>query len=503
MILPKRIRVLGVLLLLIVASTGGVYAYQRMSSSPAATCSNALGEARVLRSQLAPPTTFGGVTEYSLPAPLKAPNAAVVAPDGTVWFGEQSVPGVAHFYPNNRTLVEYAWPFNYPSPPSPGGVCGNKSDMWGVTLWKGKVWASDTAGNQLVALDPSTDRFSTVRLPTNSSYPYTLTNGPNGNLWFTELFGSKIGELTPNGTLREYPLPGGANAAPTQILFANSTTGYYDDVGEAGADNGAVYSFDVNHFAPALVGDQRLNEPSGITLARGALWVALHGSSSVASYNFTTRSWSFYPTTYATWDGSPVTTLPYFVQANGSEVWVNEHYGNRIAVINPVNDSLVEYAESDHPVDGNTILNAVTFALGGGKAWFTEWTGNGLGYVNASYAPGFFTSIAGNNTLFVNRGSSASAELVVHDTTYRGELNLTFSDSESFISEPSNMTFSAALSTISPTAGGDVKLAVTVTASESLKPGTYWATLTATDGLTYESSFLRIVVTGYRARWAV
>jgi streptogramin lyase len=483
----------AIILLVIIASVGGFYEYQQLSPSP--SCAHPLGSAKVLRTQLAPPTTIGGVTEFALPPPLRAPNGVTVAPDGSVWFGEQSVAGVAHLYPGNRTLVEYAWPFNYEAPPAPAGFCGNKSDIFGVTLWDGKVWASDTSGNQLVALDPSTGQFSTVKIPTNTSYPYALTPGPNNTLWIGELFVGQIGELSANGTLRQYSLPGGASAEPTQVVFANSTTGFYDDVGASESGGGGVYSFNVDHFSPALVGGQRLFDPSSITLASGALWVALHGSSSVASYNFTTKSWSYLPTSFVLWDGSPVTTLPYFVNSNGSEVWTNEHQGNRIAMIDPANGSLSEYSESDHPVDGTTITGAETFALGSGRAWFTEWFSNGLGFVDPDYDPGFYTTIAGNSTVTVNPGSSATVDLVLHDTTYHGALNLTFADSESFVSKPANLTFSVPSSSVSPPAGGESTLTVTVAASHSLKPGTYWAILTATDGLTYESSFLKIVVT--------
>jgi len=450
----------------------------------------------VLRTQLAPPATIGGVTEFALPSPLRAPNGVTVAPDGSVWFGEQSVAGVGHFYPGNRTLVEYPLPFNYKAPPATAGFCGNKSDIFGVTLWNGKVWVPDTSGNQLVGLDPSSGKFSTVKIPTSASYPYTMTPGPNDTLWVAELFAGQIGELSANGTLRQYSLPGGSTAEPSQVVFANSTTGFYDDVGASESGGGGVYSFNVSHFSPKLVGGQRLFDPSSIALASGAIWVALHGSSSVASYDFATKSWSYFPTSFVLWDGSPVTTLPYFVSANGSEVWANEHYGNRIAAIDLATGSLAEYSESNHPVNGTTITGAETFATADGRAWFTEWFSNGLGYADLNYDPGFYTSIAGNSTLTIDTGSSASVDLVVHDTTRQGPLNLTFSDSESFVSKPANLTFSVASTSVSPPAGGESTVTVTIAASHSLKPGTYWAILTATDGLTYESSFLKIVVPG-------
>ena len=100
-----------------------------------------------------------------------------------------------------------------------------------------------------IALDPSTGQFSTVKLPTSSSYPYTLAPGPDDTLWISELFSAKIGELSSNGTLRQYSLPGGVDAEPSQIVFANSTTGYYSDVGASEAGGGGIYSFYVTRRA--------------------------------------------------------------------------------------------------------------------------------------------------------------------------------------------------------------------------------------------------------------
>ena len=95
--------------------------------------------------------------------------------------------------------------------------------------------------------------------------------------------------------------------------------------------------------------------------------------------------------------------------------------------------------------------------------------------------------------MVVDRGSSATVDLVVHDTTYQGGLTLSFADSEGLTSTPANITFSAP--SLPPSVPiGTTTVPVTVAALGALKPGTYTAILTATDGVTYESSFLRIVV---------
>ena len=42
-------------------------------------------------------------------------------------------------------------------------------------------------------------------VPTESSFPAGITAGPDGNVWFTESGGMKIGRVTPQGSITEFP----------------------------------------------------------------------------------------------------------------------------------------------------------------------------------------------------------------------------------------------------------------------------------------------------------
>ena len=44
-------------------------------------------------------------------------------------------------------------------------------------------------------------------VPTSNSYPNGITGGPDGNVWFTENVGGKIGRITPAGVITEFPVP--------------------------------------------------------------------------------------------------------------------------------------------------------------------------------------------------------------------------------------------------------------------------------------------------------
>ncbi len=45
-------------------------------------------------------------------------------------------------------------------------------------------------------------------LPNTNSQPDGITNGPDGNLWFTENTAARIGRITVQGGVAEYPTPG-------------------------------------------------------------------------------------------------------------------------------------------------------------------------------------------------------------------------------------------------------------------------------------------------------
>jgi len=76
-------------------------------------------------------------------------------------------------------------------------------------------------------------------LPTANTLPYGITAGPDGNLWFTEYYGNKIGRITPGGTITEFPLPA-ADSSPTAITAGPDGTLWFiepngDKIGRIGA----------------------------------------------------------------------------------------------------------------------------------------------------------------------------------------------------------------------------------------------------------------------------
>ncbi len=489
---------LAISFLLVLLSVAGVFAILR--PTPASGCPSFLN-GQAVKSETAS-RTFGAVTTFSLPSPERWPNAIAVAHDKSVWFAEEAVPALAHLFPTNGTLVEYPFPGSYPTDSSKGYDCADKTDIWGVSLWDGRVWATDSAQDRLVGLSPTNDTYKVVSLAVNDSFPYTLTPGPDGALWFTQINSGQIGTLFVNGTVAEHSVSvtehlNGTSASvsvpgvPAQIVFANRSLGYYVDASPL-ISGSPVFAFNPEHFTPAPVasGNLTLSDPDSVSLGDGGVWVAQHGDSSLAFDDLAEHSWTVYPTSGVGYIG---TTLPYFVATNGTLVWFNEHFGNRMAVVDFQNNTLTEYSLSD-PAAGNMtqLDNALTFALGGGRAWFTESTSDAIGYVDASYRPPFSISTQGNDTLTLNRGTSGNLQVKLQGNS-SSPISIQLPSPRSSTLAGANITMQADKTEIG-SLGGALSLSVNVNVGPEAAPGRYTLLVTATDGLISRSLYVELSV---------
>ena len=440
------------------------------------------------------PTTFGAISEYTLAA-NRSPTGITVAPDGSVWFGEWGLPGVAHLLMNG-TLTEYPWPYSYTTGSS---FCGQKTEIWGVAMWNGSVWGADLLYSRLVGVNPSTGQTQKINL-VNDTEPYTLAVSPNNYLWFTaSKLGAQIGKVSPtNGTVTYYNLPTGKDWEAVYVLFQNDTVGYVLALDGLEYDNVQVLSFNPTLSNPTFtpIGDnQTLYAPTGLTLGEGGLWATEHSASAMAFLNFTTGAWTIYPTStvpYTPW------VLTYFDASNGSAVWFNEHYGNRMGVIYDNATQLTEYNVSNPPLYNLTTItdptngtNMVTMAVAQDGAWFAA-AGGFVGYVNGSYVPPFSISID-SSSVRVAPGGSAQTMLRLTGDMVGSNLSLQFSDNEFNNGTAKLLSFTAAVPATSVAGTGTASLSIT--AANGIQPGTYLAAATVTDGSIYRSVYFTVVVT--------
>ena len=495
-------RTVAVIALVVVIAVSTLAAYEEFYTSPAVPC-QIIRSGEVQRSQLTG-TPFGGVTEYALPKPGRWPNAITNSSDGSVWFTEQGVPGVAHFFPKNGTLVEYSWPGYRPST-SPG--CAPNVSVSGMAVWDGRVWAADEFDNRTVGLNPVDGSVVSVNSTVGAPFPYWLAPGPDGNLWFTSNNFSDqptvLGRIFPNLTMQVVDLVGLGNDQPLQLDFVNSTFALLSAINQAPNSTthactctGHIYSFDPGRVdrtvTPSVVGGgYTLRLPTSITYLDGSVWVTQHAASSIVRYNFAARTWTKYPTSTVSWIG---TTLPYVIQSQGGSVWFNEHYANKIAKLNPQQGTLTEISEAAPPVsDPSGIQNDLSITASSDGIWFTSMTGNYLGFVSSDYTPGFSISVSGNSAATIAPGGTADFSLRVSGS-WNQAMPVNVSDSEDFESIPHSITITPS-ATLVPKGSSPFNLAVSVSVGPEASRGDYTLAVTVTNGEIQQTAYLFIAVT--------
>jgi streptogramin lyase len=445
-------------------------------------------------------TTFGAVTEYALPGNDTWPSAITAAPDGSVWFAEQAVPGVTHLFPNNGTIVEYAWP-GYKTPTLAN--CFPNVVSSGIALWNGRVWSADEFANVIYGVKPSDSSVVSINATGKASYPYWLAVGPDGNLWVTfDNTPALLGRIFPNLTMSLITLSGTGEDSPLQLDFVNSTYALLASINlsentttKGCVCNGHVYSFDPSlvgsTVAPSMVGGgYNLFEPTSASYSSEGVWVAQHASSSVVGYDYRSGTWAQYPTSRVPWTN---TTLPLQVAANGTEVWFNEHYANKIALLNPAAGTLTEFEESNPPPTSYVgIQNDEYITLAGGRLWFTSMTGNYVGFIDASYKPSFRLDVSGSNAVSITPGGSASLVLGVAGS-WGAPMGVSVSDSENYAAAPTFIRVTPSVSAI-PTGASSYSLGLNIAAAPSIGAGEYTVAVTVTNGLIQQTAYIFVRV---------
>jgi streptogramin lyase len=444
-------------------------------------------------------SSFGPIKEYYIPGQERFASAVTTAPDGSVWFVEQDVPGVGHLYPRNGTLVEYSWMgYNKPFPP----FCGPRVSSSGIALWGGKVWAADQFGNAIVGVNPA-DGSMTLLNTTSKVQPYWLAVGPDGNLWFSSNnVPSYIGRIFPNDTISLIGLSGIGTDSPLQLEFVNSSLAFMAAVNLAANSttgacicDGHIYSFDPStsssNIRPILVGgNYKLTLPTSVSYSAGRVWVAQHGASSVVSYDFASKIWIKYPTSRVPWTNI---TLPYFVDANGPKVWFNEHYANKLAFIDTDTGTLTEISASNPPASSyQGIQNDEFFTRAAGGVWFTSLSGNYVGFLDSTYSSSYQIGLRSSDKMLIAPGGNGSVTVSVSGT-WNTSLRVSVSDSESYSSVPNLIHMIPTVSQV-PAGNNPYTFSIKVNVDHSVKLGSYTLAVTLTSGGIQQTAYLFLSV---------
>ncbi|MHB8568481.1 MAG: Vgb family protein [Nitrososphaerales archaeon] len=139
------------------------------------------------------------VTEYPMQFATSSPNGIATDSQGNVWFALENYTAIGELNPSNNTIHL----FQLPESKSTGLT------TWGVAVDKTRhlVWFTDQNANSIWSFNMLTGNFTKYSLSTKYAFPYQLALDNQGNVWFTEIFGNKIGEVTTQGELTEFATP--------------------------------------------------------------------------------------------------------------------------------------------------------------------------------------------------------------------------------------------------------------------------------------------------------
>ncbi len=147
-------------------------------------------------------TPQGVITEFPIPSPNADPVGIAAGPDNALWFTEASANKIGRIT-TNGAITEF------PIPTPRGNPIGITKCPDGA-LWfteSGTFTGNELSGGNKIGRITPQGTITEFPIPTSQSGPIAITAGPDGNLWFTEEVGNKIGRITISGIITEFPLP--------------------------------------------------------------------------------------------------------------------------------------------------------------------------------------------------------------------------------------------------------------------------------------------------------
>lgn len=295
------------------------------------------------------------IIEYNIPTPFSAPFKIVPDHDGYLWFTQVYSNSIGKFDPRSGQITEYKIPT---IDSRPGGIAVDK---------QGHIWFTQQMGNKITQFDPvlaeryaeedrlkrkaaaarapsvlpgpqslwqvprpaassaflkaseissgTATKFDEYRVPTAGAWPgNTLIEDGAGWLWFTEMFGNKVGAI--NVRTQEFKeillptptsMPVGLAREPSGVLWV--TLFRSNALVRIEPDSGAVIEYPIRE--PSGL-------PSGVTLGLdGDVWITLLGHNKIARFNRQSKTFTYY--TLPIPDSNP---LQIVAGANG-DLWVS------------------------------------------------------------------------------------------------------------------------------------------------------------------------------------
>ena len=343
------------------------------------------------------------VSQYAIEYPMRdsssVPNAIAVDSSGNLWFTLMNSSSLAELNPSNGLMHQYRIPTG----------ADNGTTSWGLVIDNSRelVWFTEQATNSVWSFNMRTHHFTRYLLKTQFGFPFGIALDNQGNIWFTEFFGNKIGEITASGNMTEIAIPRQGYTEPSGITVGPLGRIWFTIPGVSEIVSYYHGQFSFQNLTGLVL------DPVGISLDQeGDIWMTQHGPNFITEFNPSKGIFKTISTTIPP-EGS---SLPYFdhVDQNGN-VWFNEHNGNAMSEFFPSNNTLVEYfIPTRISVMGN-ISGMLTSALSpSGAPWYTEFFAGKVGTINTSGTLDLHLTLSNyTKPILISENSSVNLQLIL------------------------------------------------------------------------------------------
>ncbi|MGZ5548730.1 MAG: Vgb family protein, partial [Nitrososphaeraceae archaeon] len=372
------------------------------------------------------------IVEYSVPYPCSQPVGIAIDKNDSAWIAATWMGHLIVFDPKKNYFSKFIEIPNWKTK----GIFG--SMVWGMDFDKfGNLWFTDQVNNAIWRYFVSEKKFEMYKVPTRGAYPAFIEFDSEGNVWFSEIFGKKLGVLYPhlveNNTskgISEYEFEDLVQHKITSmgpVSISNNTNNKNDIVWFSAVDypdNGSVMNYNTSSKKFNVF---ELSKEAGIPISiieddRGKIWINDHATSIFFTFDTKTNQIKKYSTSLPS--TRITSSLPYFNEYRDGKLWFNEHEGNAIGYFDPENDTMVEYhIPTRSKIWGNT-SNPLQFAIDHtGSIYFTEWTENKIGILKSNSIDKIpiFMNIS-KNVIELNSNKEDKGE-IIHISLYNNEMN--------------------------------------------------------------------------------
>ena len=478
------------------------------------------------------------VKEYKIPTPCTQPLAITTVPDGTVWFAQTNTGMIAKFDPLSETFTQY---------PNPDwdrlqtawieeALLQNalpiklRSMMWGMDYSPdGSIWYTDGDNGAIWKFLLSDESYHVLSFPRSDDseqvFPQKL-EVDGSRIIVNDLFGSKISffDFVQVGKeIRTFGIPSPIDGSLTSDFTIDSKNNVWYTTWIPN-ETGILVKFDYPKYekqqaiSSTITDGLLLQEfiefyqfPSGMDTPNGIavgpnekIWIADTSGNFFFSFDPEIEKFTKYVTSiphedsYGNLKLPTYSSNPYWIERLDEKLVMNEHNANRIAVFDPIKETMVEYTVPSRNtswadcegIEYCGVAQVFGFTVDDKKIWFTEWVENNIGVVDTSISLPFDIDLNREN-IILERGETteiilefSSTDIAPHGHLVNISTTSLFTD---LIINPESTEFYSNDS-------GSESIIVQITASESALPDTHKILLGAYNDEIAISKFITVTI---------